>query len=349
MANIMRQLEGLLICTIIAASSLVPGVVAQAQKILPVTKVFQFPLGGSPESLWFRPNGKLLVNLLAPEASTYQIDVAEGCAKKVNTIPGINALYGIAETSPDQFYVAGGTINLRASTREIGSYAVWHLNMTGFDETDEPIVTKISDFPKATPNGMWTLNAEAGIILVTDSTNGVIYSLDVNTGCNRIVIDDPVLKYPANSSVTLGVNGIETRNGYLYFTNTGAGTFGRIPIDVDGVQTGPGEVLARNAGGIPGGDDWVFDAAGNAYVGENPNYWVSLIRNGSSIPEIIVGGPNTTTLKSPTCARFGVSAADKARGRLYLGNNGGLAQYRSGNFTEGGGIYYIDTVDLAGA
>lgn len=313
---------------------------------LEVMPVFQFPLGSSPEALAFRPNGKLLVNLLAPDASTYQIDVQEGCAKKVTTISGINALYGIAETQPDQFYVAGGRINLRESTREIGSFAVWLLNMTSFDEAGAPQVSKISDFPKATINGMWTLDADAGLILATDSTNGVIYRLDVNTGENEITIDDPVLKIPDGAAVALGPNGIETRDGYLYATNLAAGTFVRVPIDAQGVQTGPGEVVARNPDGVVGGDDWVFDAAGNAFVGENPNSWVSLIRNGSDTPKIITANATDSVLKGPTSLRFGVSEGDMAKGRLYIGDNGGIAQYRSGNFTQGGGVYYVDVADL---
>ena len=314
---------------------------------LPVTPVFQFPLGSSPEALAFRPNGQLLVNLLAPDASTYQIDVASGCAKKVTTVEGINALYGIAETETDQFYLAGGRINLRESTREIGSFAIYHLNLTTFDATgEEASAEKISSFPKATLNGLWTLDASAGLVLATDSTNGVIYRLDTKTGENEVVIDDPVLKIPANATVSLGPNGIETRDGYLYVTNLAAGAFSRVPIDAMGVQTGPGEVLARNPGGAAGGDDWVFDAAGNAFVGENPNNWVSLIRNGSDTPEIITATGEDAVLGGPTSLRFGVSEEDVARGRLYVGDNGGIAQYRSGNFTQGGGVYYIDLAGL---
>lgn len=318
----------------------------QTTPLLPATPVFQFPLGSSPEALAFRPNGKLLVNLLAPDASTYQVDVAEGCAKKVTTVEGINALYGIAEIEPDQFYVAGGRINLRESTREIGSFSVYHLNLTSFDNTGSVIAEKVSSFPKATLNGIWTLDATAGLILATDSTNGVIYRLDVNTGENEIVIDDPVLKIPENATVSLGPNGIETRDGYLYVTNLAAGAFSRVPIDSTGVQTGPGVVLARNPGGAAGGDDWVFDAVGNAFVGENPNDWISLIRNGSDTPEIITASGEDAVLGGPTSLRFGVSEEDMKKGRLYVGDNGGIAQYRTGNFTHGGGVYFVDTAGL---
>ena len=71
---------------------------------LPVTQIFQFPLGGYVEALTFRPNGKLLGNLLAPEASIYQFDVLERCARKVTTVPNINGLYGITETTPAVSY-----------------------------------------------------------------------------------------------------------------------------------------------------------------------------------------------------------------------------------------------------
>lgn len=317
----------------------------QADFPLPVTEVFRFPLGASPEALAFRSNGKLLVNLLAPEASIYQIDVASGCAQRVTTILNITSLYGLVEMQPDQFDVAGGRINLRESTREIGSFAVWHLNMSLFDDTGRSDTSKISDFPNATLNGMSASGVDAGLILATDSTNGVIYRLNVYTGENEIVIDDPVLKIPNNATVSLGPNGIDVRNGYLYATNTAAGTFNRVPIDPTGMQTAPGEVLARNAGRIPGGDEWSFDAEGNAWVGEKPNNWVSLIRKGSDMPLIVIDTVDSV-LKGPTSARFGVSEANLARGRLYLGDNGGIAQYRSGNFTQGGGVYYIDTAGL---
>ena len=211
---------------------------------LPVHEIFQFLPGGYIEGLAFRPNGKLLATMLAPYANIYQFDVQDSCVRKVTSIPGISGLYGITETTPDQFYVAGGRLSLRNSTREAGSFGVWHVNMTGYETKGVPEVELISSFANATLNGLWTLDAEKDIILATDTTNGLVYRVDVKTGTNTISIDDPLLKPPVNASTYPSPNGIAVRDGYLYFTNTGAGTFGRVPIDADGFQSGPAEVLA---------------------------------------------------------------------------------------------------------
>ena len=317
---------------------------------LPVTQIFQFPRGGYVEGLAFRPNGKLLGTLLNPEASIYQFDTTTFSARKVATIPYITGLYGITETTPDQFYVAGGNLSLTASTRDLGSFRIWHVNLTSFESEGQVEVQETTRFANATPNGLWTLDAERGVILATDSTNGVVYRVDVASGENRITIDDPVLKPPANATTYPSPNGIAVSGGYLYFTNTGAGTFGRVPIDAEGVQTGAGDVLAVLAGGNPGGDDWTFDAKGNVFVAGNPNNWLGLLRatsDGTFGPvEIVAGGTNRTDLLGPNTARFGVSDEDIERGSLYIGTSGGLPQYRSGIYINGGGVYRVDTAVL---
>lgn len=332
--------------SLLMASTLAAKTLAADNTLLPVHELYQFIPGGYIEGLAFRPNGKLLATMLAPEPNIYQVDVQEECIKKVTTIPGINGLYGITETTPDQFYVAGGRLSLLKSTREFGSFKIWHVNMTSYEKTGAPEVTAVSSFANATLNGLWTLDAERGIILATDTTNGFVYRVDTNTGANVISISDPLLKPPANASTYPSPNGIAVRDGYLYFTNTGAGTFGRVPINRNGYQTGPAEVLAVLAGGNPGGDDWTFDKEGNVFIAGNPNNYLLLLRKGNSEPEIIAGGVNSTALLGPNTARFGVSKRDRTRGSLYIGTSGGLAQYRSGNLTNGGGVYRVDTAEL---
>lgn len=333
-------------CCLLISSTALAGRAPAPDALLPVHELYQFIPGGYIEGLAFRPNGKLLATMLAPEPNIYQLDVREECIKKITSVPGINGLYGITETTPDQFYVAGGRLSLLKSTREFGSFKIWHVNMTGYEEKGAPGVTAVSSFANATLNGLWTLDAERGIILATDSTNGFVYRVDVNNGSNVISVNDPLLKPPANASTYPSPNGIAIRDGYLYFTNTGAGTFGRVPINTDGYQTGPAEVLAVLAGGNPGGDDWTFDDEGNVFIACNPNNYLLLLRKGSTQPDIVAGGVNSTALLGPNTARFGVSKRDRQRGSLYLGTSGGLAQYRSGNLTNGGGVYRVDTARL---
>ncbi|KAL9617170.1 MAG: hypothetical protein Q9160_008024 [Pyrenula sp. 1 TL-2023] len=319
---------------------------------LPVTTVYQFEPGKWAEALEFRPCGQLVVNILSsPEI--YQIDPVAGTAVLVATNPNITAFYGIAQVAPDQFYFAGGNITLKTSTKPLGTYSVFHIDMSKFDASSpgSANLEKVADFPLATLNGMFTLDAEKGLVLVGDATNGVIYTLNVYTGENAITIDDPLLKTPPNATTKLNVNGIVVRpkDSAVYFTNTAAGAYGKIPINLeDGKQTGPGVLLATNPE-KRGGDDLTLDAAGNAFVAEDPLDFVSLIRKDSSTPEIIAGGADDTeTIPGPTAAKFGTSKEDVERGGLYVTFNGGIAQYTSGNFTNGGGVLRLDTGSLEG-
>ena len=317
---------------------------ANAQTTFPITKIYQFEPGDWVESLAFRPNGQLLVNLLS-SPDVYQIDTGSGSMTHVTSIPEFSGLYGLTEAAPDQFYIAGGRFILSNSTHYHGSYSVWHLDMTTFD-TESATTSKVAEFPLAGLNGLTTLDADRGLILVADTDGGYVYTLNVYTGTSSITVDDAVLKTPPTATIKLNVNGINVRHGDLYFTNTAAGTFGRVPIDSEGVQTGPGVVLARTPEGN-GGDDWTFDDEGNAYVADDPYNWVNLIRKGSIVTEIIAGGPNSTAILGPTAAKFGPSALDRSRQSLYVSTSGGIGQYQTGKFTVGGGIYRIDMASPA--
>ena len=312
---------------------------------LPITTVHQFSLGTWVEGLDFRSNGKLLVNVLT-SPDMYQIDTTTGQTQHVTTITNATGLYGITEVSLDQFYVASGKLSLLAGTTNIGSWAIHHVDMSLFDKLGRPkYVNKITSFPTAKINGLTTLDPIRGLILACDDRNGVVYRVNVYTGENVIVADDPLMKPVANSTVKNGINGIKIRDGFLYFTNTGAGTFSKVPIDRNGKQTGPGVIIAQNPE-KQGGDDWTFDANGNAYIGDNPNNWVNLVRAGSSTTEIIAGGPNSTSVMGPTALEFGPSAQDKKRGSVYVTYQGGIAQYSTGQYTQGGGVLRIDTSSL---
>ncbi|KAL9106197.1 MAG: hypothetical protein Q9227_008730 [Pyrenula ochraceoflavens] len=312
---------------------------------LPVTTVHQFSPGTWVEGIDFRWNGKLLVNILT-SPDMYQLDTSSGQTQHVTTISNATGLYGITEVLPDQFYVASGKLNLLAGTTDIGSWAIHHVDMSTFDFTGKPrSVSTVTTFATAKINGLTTLDPIRGLVLACDDKNGVVYRVNVYTGENVIVADDPLMKPVANSTVKNGINGIKVRDGALYFTNTGAGTFNKVPINKDGKQTGPGVTIATNPE-KKGGDDWTFDVNGNAFIGDNPNNWVNLVRAGSHNTEIIAGGPNSTAVLGPTCLEFGPSIQDRKRGSVYVGFNGGIGQYSTGQYTQGGGVLRLDTSSL---
>ncbi|KAL2810110.1 hypothetical protein BJX63DRAFT_403206 [Aspergillus granulosus] len=68
---------------------------------------------------------------------------------------------------------------------------------------------------------------------------------------------------PTNASVPIGINGLKIQNGYVYFTNTARGLFGRLPISEDGNRAGEVEVISLVNVARTGDnwDDFVLDKA----------------------------------------------------------------------------------------
>ena len=82
-----------------------------------------------------------------------------------------------------------------------------------------------------------SLYAELGIVLIVDGKLGAIWKLNVKHW--RIRDNHQGLMNPSSDPSSLGVNGIKIMNGYIYHSNTRAGTFNRIHINADGVPVGP--------------------------------------------------------------------------------------------------------------
>jgi hypothetical protein len=163
---------------------------------------------------------------------------------------------------------------------------------------------------------MTTLSASAGLVLIADSLNGVVYRLNVNTGAYSIVIDDARMKYLPGSITNLGINGVKIRDGYLYWTNTGNPIFSRIPISSTGTPTG----ASQNVANVNNGDDFAFRRDGTAWVAQNQTESLSVIKNGKTT--LVAGDPTSTILAGVTAGQFGRTAA--TRNILYVTTNGGM-------------------------
>lgn len=170
-------------------------------------------------------------------------------------------------------------------------------------------------FPKAMLlNGMATLNAATGLLLIGDAGAGVVYRLNVNTGATAVVIDDPTMKPPAGAPV--GIDGVQIRNNVLYFTNAPIGNFVRIPLRADGTAAGPAVIQAQNIEA----DDFTFDTAGNAYLALTYSKEIVKLPPGASTSTVIAGPSDA--LNGPTACKFGRRKTDSKM--LYVTTNGGL-------------------------
>ncbi|TGO20461.1 hypothetical protein BPAE_0294g00070 [Botrytis paeoniae] len=151
-------------------------------------------------------------------------------------------------------------------------------------------------------NGMAALPASPEILLSVDSIGARIFRINTLTRKVDVAFSDPALG--PGATVPLGANGLKIYNSYLYFTNSGLGTFGRIKINLDGSKAGNVEIIATLNGTISttnAYDDFTFDDKGNVYVAVHSYLIMKITPDGVQTPIAGTGG-NNTYFKEPTSA-----------------------------------------------
>jgi hypothetical protein len=295
--------------------------------VLPLTvnTIYEASVPTWHENLAVRTNGQLLVTRL----DTAILELIDPAA--TNTTPIIinnfGSAYagclGITELGSDVFYVVAAAPFGSNFVKTSGTSSVFKIDMNTFavdangNVMGGATITKVADLPTAGfLNGMTTLNENTGLVVIADSLNGTVYTLNVNTGTYEVTIDDAKMKALSTAITPLGINGVKIRNGYLYFSNTGNPIFSRIPISsTTGCATGSSSVVAS----ILQVDDFVFRADGTAWMSQNQIQSESVVVNG--VTTLVAGNNFSTTLAGVTAGQFGRSKA--TANILYLTTNGG--------------------------
>ncbi|KAJ3145862.1 hypothetical protein HDU86_000629 [Geranomyces michiganensis] len=304
--------------------------------------VAHFPKSTWLENIAVRANGKLLVTTLLPNAALYQIDPFQPHRKPVIVADFTSATaagaFGIAELSNDRFYV--GTNNFSNPTTAKPN-TIWKINMAKFDAAPygKKHIEKVIDItdPNALINGVTALDKRAGTLLLADSNQGHVYVLDTVVRSYKKVQDDASMKALPDSTLQIGINGIQLRGSTLYFTNTDHKTLTKVAIAKDGTALGPYEHVATLNNTIVV-DDFAIGQNGNAYITTGPTNSIERVKPDGTITRIAGGQANSTLLAGTTAAQFGRTARD--RNVLYVTTNGGLA---AGTFDDGGRVVAVQT------
>jgi hypothetical protein len=312
-----------------------------------------------------RSNGNLLVTLIqSPEVWEINPNVEPPDAHLVFRFPDAISALGIAEIEPDVFAVNVGNWSDVSDSPQIGSWSIWSLDLRGRNNDATRYKTRshgcvtakqIGHIPEAVfLNGLSVLPRSPGLLMAADSGAGVIYRFDWRTGEYSTAIDNAALKPNHSIPIELGVNGIHVAASapdVLYATNSlKRPTFFRIPINpLDGSQVGSIEIIVdsppfqENEGGAA--DDFALDNNAHAWITSDPSNTLYRVSLKSGSVEIIAGGANSSIVAGLTSCIFGVTEADKIRGRLFIVTNGGLA-YPPSSGIVGGKVLALDTADL---
>jgi hypothetical protein len=280
------------------------------------------------ENLAVRANGQILVSRFdTPEV--IQVDPT-GHNEPVTVASWDSKTYlgclGISETTPDKFYVITSGFLDANFVLTSGVNSIWEIDMTKFSMSkktgaveSKATVSKLVDVTTSDLlNGLITLNDHS--ILAADSYNGWVYHIDTHSGNYTVAIDDDKMKYDFVPSATgkIGVNGIKIHDGFLYWTNTAAGTLNRIRITARGNGVGKSEVVSSN---VAGADDFVTRSDGTAFIAQNKMDELSILRPKAHVAQVIVGSSTSTIVAGVSAGKFGRLEKDKHI--LYLTTSGG--------------------------
>ena len=338
----------MLFSSLFSAAALVAASNAQTY---PLQQVFQFENSFSGvgyvnvENIALREsNGQFILNTVTG-AIQAQFNPQQGSAELIANLTGAigddipGSLTGIAETSHDVFTVAAGNFvfgpDVVGGVAGVpGTFSVWSVDYTGH-EAKASLVTTIPE--AGLLNGVTTIqNGHPDLVLIADSLNGLVYRVNVKTGEYKSTIASELWFPTAESSI--GLNGVHTQEGYLFWTNSARGTFGAVPIDLHTAEsTGPVTIFANAPEGY-GYDDFAFKpSTGEIFIATQPNAISLIPREGD--PIIVAGGGDDMTLAGPTACAF---AADGCT--LYI-TTGGVGGGPMGPVS--GGVYTLDTCGSA--
>lgn len=206
-----------------------------------VTKIFSYNNGGF-ENLAFRSNGQLLAIIAFHEGLLFYIDplmIRPGIV--LHNFTSLSGTLGITELAPDMFYVAGVvvTANNGSSSSSSPLYNIYSVDMRGFVVLpDGTIVTPPAIKEVGTVagelNGMTSLDRNDSFILSADSLAGGVWRTFVDSGESELIIKDTSMAGPPNGVqyAGIGINGLRTQNGTLFYCNSGAQTFSKMPVSL---------------------------------------------------------------------------------------------------------------------
>lgn len=299
---------------------------------LPVEIIHQFPIGTWVENLAVRSNGQILATILsAPQL--YQVDPdGKGDPILIHTFPNAPGISGIAELGQDVFYIATSSLNVTTFTFSPGSSSVYKVDM----QAAPAQVSKVADFPLALfLNGITVLDQRN--ILIAEAIGGVVYRLNVVTGKAIIVIDDLLMKTTL-VPFTPGVNGLNIRNGNLFFTNSNLNIAARQAINPDGTAKQKARIVVRT----PTPDDFALGPKAEYFIAQSPY----LAFSPPTTDDVVVTALNVSRpeLDGATAVRFGRRDVDRTS--VYVSTNGGTSQYLKRKFTQGGRVSRVNVESL---
>lgn len=209
--------------------------------------VTQLPQTGWFEGFALRPNGHILVSRLdEPILYTFDAEDKEADPQELHTFANARGLINLCplEGRHDEYAVISGRPDVDTMRFDNCEYVLWRVTISPTD--DAVSVSKIADLDDY-GFSIGIIPASEHTLLLADSFRNRICALDIATGASTVLVEDDSMR--AAHGEPFGLNRLRIAGGYVWFTNTSAGTLSRFPISVDGANvaaTGPVQTVCED-------------------------------------------------------------------------------------------------------
>jgi hypothetical protein len=307
-----------------------------ASQTPPIRQIYTFPNNTFIEDIAVRQNGDLLITSMSvPTLFNLDPTADNPVPYIIHTFPNASGLANIVETAPNIFTLVAAVWDLAATRVVNNSAVIWSIDLRS--DARAPIVRQIAAVTNSTSlNGLASVHGgSAGphLVLAADSALGRITRINLDTGSIDTAFSDPLFEpLGSDPGTNLGINGLLAHKGFLYFTNSAKGIYGRVAINEAGDRIGDTEIISTIsfAGNY---DDFAIDGSGTTWIATHPNNVVAVQADDGSQTVLT----NETLLLNPTSSAFG-KGSETQRHTLYVTNGGEFV----GNDLVNEGVVAID-------
>lgn len=308
---------------------------------LPCKTIATFPVRTFLENIAIRANGTLLVSsMLAGEIFFLNPNAEDpqSTLKKVHTfaMEGTGAdeeeggEYGhgmVAEAIVEDFRNKDHFYTFSGKHGKTGSWAIFKIDMSLFEQRGTASVDKIADIPRARWLNGATFIPGTSKVVVADSLQGQLISCDLDTGDVTNWLEHSLLAKFTDRLPWPGVNGVQRCRGHIFVTSSDRALLLRTQLSE---STGKyiQDSLTIMAEGVAR-DDLAFDEEGSAYVATNPQQTVLKFpgvgfKDAKMSTErfIVAGGWKAAETAGPIAVAFGRTESDNKV--VYVVTTGGL-------------------------
>ncbi|KAI8933006.1 hypothetical protein NX059_009655 [Plenodomus lindquistii] len=310
------------------------------QHPLPIRDLYQWPLLTWIQGMAISANGNIHMNTVSPDASIWLATGTNTHApivSRVHKFENLNAVTGIVETQAGIYTFRGGN-ETSIGKAVMDTFRVWELDTR---QGAKPIITERVHVP-----GVGLLAAlipvsnTSNTILVSDSTLGQIYRINLATGEHKTILKDATMDLPAWSPVPFGIGGMQLHKGYLYFVNCFRALLYRVKFTDDGYPV-PGAkielVLELQAIFL---DGFVIDPEDTIWAATDADNRLLAVTPDGSIT-VVSGALDELTVAGVVTGVFGTLAGDEKT--FYCVTNGGMNVPINGTMIEGGKLAAVNT------